>query len=60
MEEKFRELKELMLLGEIDGDELVRRWQDYSGIEDEKALAELKRRIAAETKVVRPPFWQRY
>ena len=60
MEEKFRELKELMLLGEIDGDELVRRWQDYSGIEDEKAFAELKRRIAAETKVVRPPFWQRY
>ena len=60
MEEKFRELRELMLLGEIDGDELVRRWRDYSGIDDEKALAELRRRIAAETKVVRPSFWQRY
>ena len=60
MEEKYKELKELMLLGEIDGDELVRRWRDYSGIDDEKALAELRRRIAAETKVVRPSFWQRY
>ena len=60
MEEKFRELRELMLLGEIDGDELVRRWRDYSGIDDEKALAALRRRIAAETKVVRPSFWQRY
>lgn len=67
MEEKFRELKELMLLGEIDGDELVRRWRDYSGIDDEEALAALKRRIAAGTaqddtgaKVVRPSFRQRY
>ena len=60
MEEQYKELKELMLLGEIDGDELVRRWRDYSGIDDEKALAELRRRIAAETKVVRPSFWQRY
>ena len=60
MEEKYKELKELMLLGEIDGDELVRRWRNYSGIDDEKALAELRRRIAAETKVVRPSFWQRY
>ena len=59
MEEKFRELKELMLLGDISGDELVRRWSDYSGIDDEQALSELRRRIAAETKVVRPSFWQR-
>lgn len=67
MEEKFRELKEMMLLGEIDGDELIRRWQDYSGIDDEKALVEIRRSIAAETaqadgetKVVRPSFWRRY
>ena len=60
MEEKFRELRELMLLGEIDGDELVRRWRDYSGIDDEQALAALRRRVAAEMKVERPSFWQRY
>ena len=41
MEEKFRELKELMLLGEIDGDELVRRYREFAGIDDEQALAAL-------------------
>ena len=60
MEEKFRDLKELMLLGEIDGEELIRRWRDYSGINDEHALEELRRRITTETKVIRPSFWHRY
>lgn len=60
MEEKFRELKELMLLGEIDGDELIRRYRAYADIDDEASLAELRRRIAAETKVVHLSFWRRY
>ena len=45
MEEKFRELKELMLLGEIDGDELVRRYREFAGIDDEQALAALLKRL---------------
>lgn len=60
MEEKFRELTELMLLGEIDGDELIRRYRAYAEVDDEKALAELRRRIEAGTKVAHPSFWQRY
>ena len=60
MEEKFRELKELMLLGEIDGDELIRRYRAYADIDDEASLAELRRRIAAETKIVHLSFWRRY
>ena len=68
MEEKFRELKELMLLGEIDGDELVRRYREFAGIDDEQALAALLKRLketgadapAPAPKVVRPSVWRRY
>ncbi len=60
MEEKFRELKELMLLGEIDGDELIHRYRAYADVDDEASLAELRRRIAVETKVVHLSFWRRY
>ena len=47
MEEKFRELKELMLLGEIDGDELLRRYREFADIDDEAALDALRQRLAA-------------
>lgn len=69
MEEKFRELKELMLLGEIDGDELVRRWKEFADIDEEKALADLRKRLADEqlsvgetpsANVIRPSLWRRY
>lgn len=67
MEENYNELKELMLLGEIDGDELIRRYREYSEIDDEKALEVLKERIKADAakatlteKTVKVSFWQRY
>ena len=71
MEEKYNELKELMLLGEIDGDELIRRYRAYAEIDDEKALEALKARLAADAakaasaeipagKAVKVSFWQRY
>ena len=67
MEEKFRELKELMVLGEIDGDELIRRYREFADIDDEKTLAALRQRLAAEmgtaptpAKTVAVSFWHRY
>ena len=67
MEEKFRELKELMLLGEIDGDELIRRYRAFADIDDEKALTALRQRLAAELAGEQKPaqtgkvtFWRRY
>ena len=67
MEEKFRELKELMVLGEIDGDELIRRYREFADIDDEKTLAALRQRLAAEmetaptpAKTVTASFWHRY
>ena len=67
MEEKFRELKELMLLGEIDGDELIRRYRAFADIDDEKALTALRQRLAAElaggqkpAQTVKVTLWRRY
>lgn len=71
MEEKYNELKELMLLGEIDGDELIRRYRAYAEIDDEKALEALKARMAADAaraareaapagRTAKVSFWRRY
>lgn len=49
MEEKFKKLMELMLLGEIDGDELVRSYKEYSEI-----------KIPEWKKPVKVSVWRRY
>ena len=50
MEELFNKLKELMLLGDIGGDELVSRYRTFAATDEEKALEGLKRRIADDEK----------
>ncbi|MBO4571748.1 MAG: FecR domain-containing protein [Bacteroidales bacterium] len=47
MEDLFKKLKELMLLGDIGGDELSSRYRTYSETDEEKALADFRCRIAA-------------
>ena len=63
MEDLFKKLKELMLTGDIGGDELAGRYRTWSETNEEEALADIRRRIAAQGAKANSPSggkWIRY
>ena len=47
-EERFDELRQLMVENGIGGDELEQRYRHFAEIDDERSLATLRQRIAEE------------